>query len=147
VAEALGGGGLFDGGGVVAEALGGGLFDGEGVVADGLTTGDGLCDGFGVSVIGIIVLVSELVGDGDSDGSTVGDSPGSRVGVSGIGEITLFELLVELPDVIDATVGEEGGIDKGAGPLIVMFAESLSVVPFEDEIVGVNSQADPETFA
>ena len=109
---------------------------------------------------GVIVGVLELIAPPSIVAVGVANSPpgiplvgGSAVttgvGVScgGMGEMTLLELMVELPNIIDATDGDEGGIDKGAGPLIVMSAESLSVVPFEDEIVAVNIQATPEAFA
>ena len=69
------------------------------------------------------------------------------VGVSGIGEMMLFELLVELPDIIDATAGEERAIGKETGTLIVISAESLSVVPFVETIVTVNIHDAPEAFA
>ena len=50
------------------------------------------------------------------------------------------------PDDVEAIAGLEGE-PHIAEPLMVMSAVSLSVVPFVDEIVTVNVQADPEAFA
>ena len=50
-------------------------------------------------------------------------------------------------DFADAMAGDDDGDHIPVEPLIVMSAESLSVVPFVDEIVAVKSQADPKALA